>query len=69
MTEEEIADRLKEIEQQVLSLKNDDDNVWALATLIYDRGSSDVVPFIKEHCSQYLYVKVLEGYVMGRHDT
>lgn len=60
---------LKEIEQQVLAVKNSgDDPSWELATLIFDRGS-DVLPFIKKHCSEEFYVKVLEGYVMGHHDT
>ena len=61
-------DKLKEIEQQVLSLKNSgDDPIWELATLIYDRGS-DVLPFIKKHCPES-YVEILEGYIQGKHDT
>ena len=58
---------MTEIEQQVLSLKDDDDIIYKLATLVYDRGS-DVLPFIKKHFP-LSYVKVLESYIMGNHDT
>ncbi len=60
--------RLKEIDQQVLSVKNSgDDPSWELATLIYDRGA-DVLPFIKKHCPDS-YVGILESYIKGHHDT
>ena len=60
--------RLKELEQEVVSLKNSgDDPSWQLSTLIFDRGS-DVLPFIKKQCSES-YVEILEGYIRGYHDT
>lgn len=68
MTESNFVKKLKELDKAVLSVKNSgDDPSWQLATLIFDRGS-DVLPFIKKHCPES-YVEVLEGYIMGHHDT
>lgn len=52
-------------------LKNDNDIIYSLSTLIYDTGTNDMddlLPVIKKMYPK-IYVKILEAFVSGYYDT